>query len=655
MALLNQYAGATRSVLGASYLDSKAILNIQEGYKIGDTTEYIDLGNFEVEDFTNNGAMNQTLTINAHNSIKRLDYNNTFLSRSFTNHKIFYDDFDDVNTLGQNYSQSGSDTWGITAGGLLISVTGENYCVLNQLQCSDTRIIIKALTGITLCDLGILFRAQNIDVGSYSGYMLQIYSNTFNLYKGVRGAWTLLSGASCGYRPANTFYWYMIVARGNNIKGYISTNGKAYIKYIDSNDNTYTNGSIGLRASVAGTQSYDFLDIVEIGNQYTTEDILKHTLAMGGVFDTWIQPELEGVSGWLASTGSCFVVGNTNGYQQVDLYHTTTGSSWHTFTNNGATWNNYVLTGEFLGTSGTYAGAITGSTNKFYGLYHYISSSYTAAASNVIENYINARFPYDQVGEYFRPIENTWYKFKLIKNNLFLGWYVNDLLIGSIYGTSLPNTGGTNNNIGLFSFQTGVSGMRTSWRNIRISKLDDLVDDVLIEPNTPLSSTLTRYLPEGYAINQHGVTVEIFEVGASRGTIGVSNYIINSNERISNVIGDKFVVAKGNDIIAQTVNSNTRVINQLDSTRTTFIQDQNLQNRTDAKNLTDTKIEIGNKDIQPYDCQIRPRVESERYDTVNVVDSVLGISSVKLVQNSEKSYNSSDGSFIQNLQLIDKT
>jgi len=667
MTLLNQYHGATRSILGASYLDTKAILNIQEGYQIGATTEYVDLGNFEVENFANTGVFSQKLKLNAHNPVRRLDYNNTIVARSFENHHVWYDDFSDSDTLQRNYQQFDSG-WEISSGNLKYDMTDtpndrDNIAYVGNQTFDDFRIIVKIRCNTFDTDydsrISILFNTQDFTRLNKNGYGFELMGENVNLLRAIKftdDAAALLD--STAFNPADdTWYWLMVIKRGNRIMCYSSTDGQSYTSRYDITDNTYSGGGIGLycRSGDSSTEFLiDFIDIVEIGNQYSTKDIIKHSLAMGGVFDTWIQPELNGVSGFEASAGSCWVVGNTNGYQQVDLYNTQGGSLYHTYTSAGNTFNNFIFECEVKGLSGNWLGLMTGSTATFYTNYYKFIGTASDVRNNIDNIISGGRNVYAKRGLYLNLQSSQWYKIKLIKTNLFLAWYVNDVLSNSIYGTSLPESDGEDNNVGIVGWEGGVTIYRSSFRNAKISKLDDLVDDVQINPNTPLSSVFSRYLPNGYAVNWSGSTVEIFEVGASKGEFGVCQYIQDSSEDISNIVGDKNVLARGENSIGLASNTNDRVVGQLDSTRVKFIQDPNIQSNTDGENIANADIVATNRNIQPYSCSITPRVDMEQYDTVNLVDAGLGISKKMLVQGFNKSYSAGDGSFRQTLQLVEK-
>ena len=61
--IINQYFGATQKISGSTYLQTKAILNVSEGFQgvlsngVGVSTEYNNLGNFEVSDFNHAGGV----------------------------------------------------------------------------------------------------------------------------------------------------------------------------------------------------------------------------------------------------------------------------------------------------------------------------------------------------------------------------------------------------------------------------------------------------------------------------------------------------------------------------------------------------------------------------------------------------------------------
>lgn len=670
--MINQYYGATTYLKGATYLNSKAILNVKEGYKIGATTEYNNLGDYEVEDFSNNGVNDQFLQVNAHSRIVKTSYNNSTFTRNFTNHINFFEGFDNQNSVDNHFELYDGSSTMVFGSSSTIRIANDTYNYVNFMDnqnINDGRIIAKVQSNHCVTEyhlFGINFRQTNIITpASKQGYEAaivgydtdQVQLKTFN---GTGGVSILATGT---INPTNdNWYWLMVIFKGNNIQVFTSVDGQNYTKRINFYDDKYSSGIVGLAHSWGGATgaalTCDYIDIAEIGNQYTSEDIIRESLGMIGFKNVWVQPELDGVSGFQSSVGSSWTVGITGGYQQVDIHHDSGGDSWHTFMCSGYSFNDFVLECEGQGTSGSYLGLIVGNTKFFYGNLLRCGVS----GDTGIENIFNGeRTTYEFYANHICLIPDTWYRLKLIKNNIQLNWYVNDILAGSFMGTSFFDIDASahswdsnRNKVGLFSYRNGASGYTTSFRNLRISKLDNLVDNVSIEPNSDINSVIGRYLPEGFAINQHGNTVEIFEIGASRGEFGLTNYVQNSNEALSNISGEKYTYAKSEQFDNFNINSNSRIVNQLDSSRYGFIQDDNIHNDTEALEISRQNQKSVDRNTKSYSAAINTRIDLENYDTVNLVDVGLGISKQMLVFNNEKAYDAGSGDFKQNLQLVEK-
>src|SRR5690606_31440995 len=100
----NQYWGSTIEQLGGTYLNTKAIVSVEEGYNIGGSLHLVDLGDYEVEGFDNQGLFNQELVLELHSPIERLKYNNSFFKREFRSGPFYYTNFNSQNEFNLNWT-----------------------------------------------------------------------------------------------------------------------------------------------------------------------------------------------------------------------------------------------------------------------------------------------------------------------------------------------------------------------------------------------------------------------------------------------------------------------------------------------------------------------------------------------------------------------
>src|SRR3990167_5306916 len=190
MALNTQYWGPTIFQVGGTYLNSKAILSIEEGYAIGVSTEYVKVGDFEIDNFSNTGALRQTLELSASEPLKRLNSNNSYFSRNFSNHYKNFDDFQDSNKFNEQW---GSDvgTWGISSGfaQIVTNNSGDDWLALNdRADISDVRVIAKGQIASYTGYLEIGLRRS--DANNF--YRLLFFENQGFLQKAVDGVYTTL-------------------------------------------------------------------------------------------------------------------------------------------------------------------------------------------------------------------------------------------------------------------------------------------------------------------------------------------------------------------------------------------------------------------------------------------------------------------------------
>jgi len=269
-----------------------------------------------------------------------------------------------------------------------------------------------------------------------------------------------------------------------------------------------------------------------------------------------------------------------------------------------------------------------------------------------------AQIKYENRNDFVKLRDDQWYKLRLVKQNNFFGFYVNGTLGNYFFGITSQSTNFESIFVGVGTHANGgTSGQGstiTSFRNLRISKLDDSVSDVQIESNTSAGSAFQRYLPQGYVANWRTDAVDIFEQGASRGVFGVSQFIENSNEVFNNIVGKRSAVVRGDNVAVSRNTPEVQVRKQVDSTRVSFIQDRNIFSADDAQNLAVSKLKRTNRNIHTNSIQIKPRVDMEPYDKVEFINPLLGVSKHMLVKSSTKQFDASRAGFRHSIQIINE-
>jgi hypothetical protein len=649
MAINNLYWGATITELGGSYLNTKAIISVEEGYQVGASIHYVTLGDYEVASFNNQGLFRQQIQLELESQQERLKSNSSYVPRTFKSGVGYFDDFVDENKFSYDWSIL-SGEWGITNGTLISSHEGlvtDNFIdFIGSKPLKNFRIITKGLH--TNNDLaGFEHRYSLLDNDNFTRSIL--YNGQMILSRDINGGTTTLSSVTFGSTTlADNNYWLMTTVNNRKIIISGATDGKTFTKFIDYTDNASQEGVFGLGVySLRGnTFKFDSFEVQEIDNKYTRGDILTATNAMGGIFDTRIQSEYIGRSGLFEPTlGSSWVFGSSS---DIYLVNTATGNSWHTYTMSGSSLTDFVAEIEIKGSSGNIAGIFVGNTNNFYGNYFQFNYS----TNNFVEHYSPLRNTYTNYGLPVVLFPDQFYKLKMIKNNQQISWYVNDQWVNSLYGTSFNNPLAVD--VGLMSHRNVSAGSTTVFKNFLISKLDELVEDIVFDSNQALSTIRSRYLPDGYASIWSGDHVEIFEAGASRGSVNLNanSNMINSDESIDNNTGSQLVIVRGQDNIARIQNANQRVMGRISDTNIAMFSEQDIQSKGDAISLANSQNFISNKNVQNFQITVQPRVQLEQFDTINYVDTTLGISRAMNVYNQVKMYNAVKGEFRQILTLF---
>lgn len=672
MGLENLFWGATQSIQGTTYLYDRATVNVQEGYNTGNSLEYVNLGDYDVESFNNDGTDSQSLSMRIGSPINNLRIANDVFDRRLYSGRNFYDDFSNIDTFDKNYKFAfrGGAAGPTTGRFFANNVTSGNLIVAEDM--GDVSGIMKF--GISSIDaqapISIFVRASGGDepgsshswsnTGISTGIEFRFYSLDgpginalfINRYDAV-GA-TALAGRSYGI--TNSTYWAMFSSKQQQHRLYLSTDGRGFTKLLEAyetpTEKMLDRGRVIVHldnfalGGDAKTSIYS-LDLSEIANQYTLEDSLEESLGMGKMWGASIESILEPVSSFLQSAGSSWTISG----EQVNLNNSSTGSSWHTFMSPGISYIDVVFEGELKGTSGNYAGILYGRSTNWYGNFFYFGPS-NGSESNV-EHWLDARFEYQKRGGYIDLQPEQWYKFRMVKTEKRINWYINDILSNSIVGTSL-NGVYLPNQLGVFGWRTGISGSVTSFRNLRIPVVGELVNDLSIGRGTNAEDVLVGSLSEGVVAQWSGGVASIFNIGSSRAQHGVSasSRIYSMTENTNNNAGTNVSIATGENFVAVKFNPAERLVRQVDQGKVTYIENSSIDNLQDGNKFISKKQSFENTEIRPVRLSFPARVELETNDQINVILPDLGVSGVYIVANMSKDYDGSRGKFIQNVDLM---
>jgi len=666
MSIVNQYTGATVERLGGTYLDSRAIVNIKEGYVLGASRHSVNLNGYKVEDMSNSGVFSERVSLSLSSPLTDLNSRAFPYSMKRSSHEYHFEQFDNTDTLNQHWSINTNDygvTYDITGWGLRnrlhITFTEDSdlhMSYTNNQDIPDVRVRTRFRSTVAGVTAFVDFRLEDGD-----NFYRAIYStNSIAIKRFATIGNTVLATKATGVSIlADSDYDLSLEVKDSKIytaisKDLVSFTGGASLNIgNDSNNGVYhESGAVRIGSHGSGDKAiWSNTEVLGVGEQLTSESTARIALGAGDIFNTEISNRLDDVSLFSASAGSSWTLGTSN-----DVYLMNNGGGttvYHQYAASGITLKDFVFEVSVSGSSGDKPGIMLKSldtTSKYVGWHQIdkgvLTGNYTTRMSS------NGASVTDNIANYIGLDGGKDYRLKMIKEGYRLNWYVNDLLAMSTTGSSLMSQFEFSE-VALTARADVATGTTTRFFNPKISSLDTLVDDVQIETNTTASSILNRAVPSGFASIWSGDKASIFEIGSSRGSAAIDNYIVDSSQDTSNNRGSDYqeVYGKGT-VVGLIENIDTRVSNQVDKSRIKQIIDNDMSSANQAQRLYrgDLNTVEESSDIQSISILGRPTLE--KYDLVDYIDSGLGVSSRRMVASTSRVFSSADGGYINNLQLI---
>lgn len=688
--LNNRFWGSTIREAGGTYLLSKAILTVEEGYSYGSTTEYAHIGEFYTDSFNNNGIFNEVIDIDATDMKSTLNNTNVFFPRLFEKNFYYIDRFVDPNLAFSNYNRQGN--WGITTGigiatggtnGYFLSAdAGIRWAEVNTKLLRDYRVSASMFCNnfsTTASAMGFLLRSNTPG----DGYIMVLErrggsggSNVLTLYNFVNGVGSTLQSV-VGPSAGGSFLFYMSAnVYENRIQGSFGTRLAGLSKYIDFYDHTisHASGFTGVYVTSGATSvnaGINQIEISEISNQYTVKEITENVLKAGEVWNVDIAKEIDDTYlrnmrfEWGTSIGATNMLIYGAGITPTNILLGPSMIRWFT---TGATFFNFVLECEVRGVSGAHFGlfAFGGLTQRSTYLpekvgYGYANLMYFGPSiqqGNIINEFTGLSLgagatlmEHSNINTHLSHlVPQEWYKIKFINNNNTFSWFVNNKLSGAITADSQFFTE-NGWDIGIM-IKNGGSGMSLAMRDFHISSLGLVTDDITVESNNTIAATLSRILPDGFVTKMSGNTMAVYNIGVSRGVYNFGNTynLIDIRTGYNNVNSQKYSNIRSTSVFATQDTVIPRTLNQMNKAFSDFTVQTNIQNETDAKKIAQASLEQFNRGTETIDVQIPPQLTLEQYDVINLSSSVMGIGSSYIVYNSTKNY-SANGNFTQTLVL----
>jgi hypothetical protein len=652
------YWGPTQSISGASYLNTKAVLDVEEGYWNGSSMVYTTLGTYEVEDFQDMGSLDRRINLKASSPLSRLKSNTLVTNRTIKSTRVFWDNVDGTYDFDANYeSTASSGTWGASVGNYIYCQDPSANSSLAYTELDDIengRILCKLETDDTSTNnSGVIIRASSgDDENNMSGYYVALMwdSNVIRIMRYDNGSVTTLESSSSVTLNSGTEYYLLVTFYGGEIYAAVYDDPtSSELAEARTTDDTYTSGQIGLLTQGAGTQvnKWFYFQFAEITNQNARESVLEDIWYMGNNTGVTFQQDYYGWDDFNASTtGACWDVSN-----DTVTYYADGNSNLIESYILGETVSDFVAEVQVRG-GVTNIGAIgVGTTTIMYGSWLRYSDIATGLQVQLDGNNMIGYYSGEWV-DYIEPGASTWYDLKLVKRGSYVASYINNTLYSYWEGLSWEDVNAVHPMV--FGYQ-GHGQQGLEFRNFRINALDDLVEDVEITAGQPLKETWDRYFPDGYAAINGEDCTEVFRIGASRETHTLSSetdYFTSTTRSISNVASADASISRSTDATGAAQSGSDRIDTQADSTRVDFTSDPNIVNTTEADNHAERRTRFLNREVESININMVSDPTYQLYDFVDFVDTTIGVSGQYIVWDINKNYNSSEGRIDMNLTLV---
>jgi hypothetical protein len=664
--LYNQFLGQSRAYSGATRLDINPIVKIREGYLIdtgsGTTTEYVNAGEYRIISMSNYGYDAQKINLNAKNEFGMMGYDRRVFPNKYKNGFYYYTDFSDDNSI-KDWSFTDTGYWGVTAGSLQRGKSFPapfSHALLNTnmgLEDFTIRTLFKTTAGFDVGygAVGVAMKMQdNVQTSvkfpnteaiwhikeiAYERCAHHVYRNG--------GYYTSQSGQSLPLAD-NTWYDFKVYAKNGSVRAYYRENvATGWIECLDKGGvNLYNAGGVGLvsYAGYSGVADFARFEVQELGGVYTRKDILDD-FARQRDDTVCIEDEFSGFSTFFGLDGSTFILGETNGYQQLDFRVPGAGDTCMVALTTGFTFNDFVLDFEFCGPTGSF-GVAFGTTASWAGFYR---TSQSGGGGMMMGIYGASREWYLQpIGA---PHINIWRKGRLAKTGTLYKFYLDNEFVG-LYSNASLGSNGNSIGIGVHVYRAGITAIPYSFRNFKISSMDDIIDDTEFGAMGNIANDFNRLLPRGYMARYFGETIIISKIsGATDANLG---HLTNSRmtENIDQI--NKYMYIKGNDVGAVLTNTDFRARVSGDYSSFDVINDTTIQDKGTIDVLAQEALKNMRSMDNSYEVNIMPNLLLDKYDGINLVDPTIGVSTLTSIDSLTKDIEMETGYFGENLILQDK-
>jgi len=465
----------------------------------------------------------------------------------------------------------------------------------------------------------------------------------------------------------NTFYWLRAVATGNRFYGYFSSDGQNW----DMLGSTFVgitnvnNAGSGFLSHRFGTANFEYFKVFESKKLWDVKSLVEDLSYKSGVIGLNIPNVYEStmqsvtgltynVNGWSFGSGPSTLSGRG----------TSTANTQWTMLGTGVSFKDFRMDVNLtLGASST-AGIFTGTGfTNFAGIYFTAKDQATlgvtlsdSASLEVVTSGLTRSTVDIPAGLFNYPFVNKSYKLSLIKNDDRVYFLVDDVLVHAEQGLSTVNID-AENMAGMMIFSRGGVSMSAQYTNLRFTSLYQVVQNFEIQANSTAMSALERLSSlNGFNYTVRGDTVTIIpDASVSAGTsllfnLGQSHLAWDIVKRERDEFTTDLTKTGSNDLQYRAVDMDLIARND-GLLRSRADNDDLLETYPDLALSTESGLRDLNSNFSTFSYEQRVDIRLERYDKINVIDRLSGVSGTFVIDNFNKNYNPVVGDFTQTLQL----
>jgi len=465
----------------------------------------------------------------------------------------------------------------------------------------------------------------------------------------------------------NTFYWIRAVATANRFYGYFSSDGLDWTMLGSTfvGVTNVNNAGSGFLSHRFGTANFEYYKVFESKRLWDVKGLVEDLSYKAGIRGLNIpniyESTMQSVSG---------LTYNVNGWSFGSGASTATGrgistanTQW-TMLGTGVSFKDFRMDVDMtIGVSST-AGIFTGTGfTNFAGIYFTpqpqgtIGVTLSDSASLEIVSSGLSRYTSDiPAGIFNYPFVNKSYKISLIKNDDKVYFLVDDILVHAEQGLTAINVD-SNNMAGVMVYSRGGASMSAQYTNLRFTSLYQVVQNFEIQSNSTAMSALERLSSvNGFKYVVRGDTVTIIpDTTINTGTsllfdLGNSHLAWDIVKRERNEFVTSLSKTGEQPLKYTAVNPGLLARND-GFARNISENDELIKTYPDLALSAESSLREANSQFSTLSYEQRTDIRLEKYDMINVIDRLTGISGTFVVENFNKNYNPVVGDFTQTLQL----